>query len=111
MIAVVSSFKPKKAPGAEGFTAEICRHIIFQDPQCFTLGHLVLYDVESYHCMGQPGELRSWKLCLPAYCTVYQPKLPAKQAVCRVSREILNCSAGSCGIYSDSNATEDITLY
>lgn len=43
----VESFNPKKAPGADGFTADICRHAIPQDPKvflmlankCLALGH------------------------------------------------------------------------
>nr|XP_049706041.1 uncharacterized protein LOC126056565 [Helicoverpa armigera] len=46
-------------------------------------------------------ELRSRKLSLPAYCTVYQAEL---LAICRATSEALNSGAESCGIYSDSRA-------
>nr|XP_049699180.1 uncharacterized protein LOC126055181 [Helicoverpa armigera] len=46
-------------------------------------------------------ELRSRKMSLPAYCTVYQAEL---LAICRATSEALNSGAESCGIYSDSRA-------
>ncbi|KAL0858264.1 hypothetical protein ABMA27_012168 [Loxostege sticticalis] len=61
----IGSFNPKKAPGVDGFTADICSRAIFQDPdaflallnKCLTIGHFPsLWKQATVVVLRKPGK-------------------------------------------------------
>lgn len=65
IIYATESFNPKKAPGADGFTADICRQVIVKDPElflslankCLTMGLFpALWKEASVVVLRKPGK-------------------------------------------------------